>query len=84
LKSKPIDQRDNFLLIEIEVSQKEVLLGAIYVPPKSLPPFELFEVFKGKEFFLFGDFNAKHNLWACKENNTCGVEINRWLEEKRL
>lgn len=81
LKSKLIDRKENFLLIELELGQSDILIGAIYVPPKNLTPIEIFDVFKGKEFFLFGDFNAKHTSWSCESNNNSGVELNKWLED---
>ncbi|CAF5020863.1 unnamed protein product, partial [Rotaria sp. Silwood1] len=70
----PHDQTKNNLTYSV------ALLGAVYVPPKSSPPFERFKIRKGKEFFLFGDFNAKHTIWSCKTNNSNGVEIQQWLE----
>ncbi|CAF2904664.1 unnamed protein product [Rotaria sp. Silwood2] len=53
----------------MEVAHTDILLGAIYVPPQTLPPIELFKVFKGKEFFLFG------------AANTSGVAISNWIKE---
>lgn len=29
----------------------------------------------GKEFFIFGDFNARHSHWNCVPNNTAGNEL---------
>ena len=81
LISKVIERHDNFLLIELQVAQSNLIVGAIYVPPNSRPPFTLFETVKGKEFYLFGDFNAKHTSWSCKSNNTSGNEIRIWLDE---
>jgi hypothetical protein len=81
IKSKVIDNQDNFLLIEIQVTQIDLRIGAVYVPPKSMPPFQLFEICKDKEFFISGDFNAKHTSWSCKSNNASGIEIKQWLEE---
>ncbi|CAF2108416.1 unnamed protein product [Rotaria magnacalcarata] len=68
-------------MIKLEVAQSNILLGAVYIPPKDLPPLELFEVCKDREFFLFGNFNAKHTAWLCKSNNSDGVEIKKWLDE---
>ena len=55
LKSKKIiDKQTNLILVELALTYSTVFLRAVYC----LPLFELFEVCKGKECFLFGDFNA--------------------------
>ncbi len=46
LKSKVIMKQDNFLLIELEIAdESDLLIGAVYIPPKCLLPFDLFKVF---------------------------------------
>ena len=48
----------NLILVELALTYSTVFLRAVYC----LPLFELFEICKGKECFLFADFNAKHAL----------------------
>ncbi|CAF4111994.1 unnamed protein product [Rotaria magnacalcarata] len=66
---------ENFLLAEIDILSSKILVGAVYVPPNKQPPFEHFSRLNGKEFYVFGDFNAKHSLWSCETNNTSGSEL---------
>lgn len=81
LKCKMIEKELNFLLIELQTPTIPVYIGAIYVPPGSLPPFNIFNNCASKPFYIFGDFNAKHTYWNCNENNTSGVHIIDWIEE---
>jgi hypothetical protein len=80
LKCKVIEKALNFLLVEVETSNENVLVGAVYVPPGSLPPFQLFNKCRNKPFYILGDFNAKHTTWGCSKNNTSGIHIFEWLE----
>jgi hypothetical protein len=80
LKCKIVDKELNFLLMEVETLSDSVLIGAIYVPPGSLPPFHIFSKCKNKPFYIIGDFNAKHTTWGCDKNNTSGIHIFEWLE----
>ncbi|CAM4791024.1 unnamed protein product [Rotaria magnacalcarata] len=80
LSSKIIEKQENFLMLEIETENEKILLGGIYVPPKSKIPFELFQKHVGKNFFIFGDYNAKHVQWNCINNNTSGNEIKEWMD----
>jgi hypothetical protein len=80
LKCKVIDKDLNFLPTEVETSNESVLIGAIYVPPGSLPPFQLFNKCRNKPFYILGDFNAKDTTWSCDKNNTSGIHIFEWLE----
>ncbi|CAF5015348.1 unnamed protein product, partial [Rotaria magnacalcarata] len=81
ISSKIIEKQENFLMLEIETENEKILLGGIYVPPKSKTPFELFEKHVGKNFFIFGDYNAKHVQWNCSNNNTSGNEIKEWMDQ---
>jgi hypothetical protein len=83
LKCKVVEKDMNFLLVEVEVSNENVLVGAVYVPPGSLPPFQLFNKCRNKPFYIFGDFNAKHTTWNCSKNNTSRIHIFEWLEATR-
>ncbi|CAF1278068.1 unnamed protein product [Rotaria magnacalcarata] len=80
LKYKVIEKDLNFLLVELETANETVSIGAVYVPPGSVPPFQLFNKCKHKAFYIFGDFNAKHTTWGCNKINTSGVHIFDWLE----
>ncbi len=80
MKCKIIEKALNFLLIEVETLNESVLVGAIYVPPGTLPPFQLFNKCKNKPFYILGDFNAKHTTWGCNKNNISGIHIFEWLE----
>jgi hypothetical protein len=82
LKTKIVSQASNFILIEVTVLSESVLIGAIYVPPSSGIPFNLLESHVSKNFYIFGDYNAKHSDWMCSTNNTSGNELKRWLDEK--
>ena len=50
----------NFLMVEIETTPIASLVGVVYVPPGTIPPFDLFTKCRNKSFYIFGDFNAKH------------------------
>jgi hypothetical protein len=78
---KIIKREANFLLTELQTPIEPLLLGAIYVPPNTLPQFELLNECATKPFYIFGDFNAKHTAWRCRQNNTSGVHLFNWLEE---
>ena len=80
LKCNLLQNELNFLLIEIEILNEPIIVGAIYVPPGTLPPFHLFNTCKDKPFYIMGDFNAKHTTWGCSRNNTSGIHIFDWLE----
>ena len=80
LTCKVVERETNFLLLEVQTSGEPIHIGAIYVPPKSLPPFHLFARCNTKTFFIFGDYNAKHSSWNCLKNNTSGIELYNWLE----
>ncbi|CAF4750800.1 unnamed protein product [Rotaria socialis] len=80
LKTKVITREFDFLLIELDILPKPILLGAVYVPPgKPIPQF-LFDKYVSKSFYIFGDFNAKHTDWLCNNNNASGVQLKNWLE----
>jgi hypothetical protein len=80
LKSNIVYKIENFLMVEIEIISSKVLIGAVYVPPRQLPPFEHFSKFIGKDFYIFGDFNAKHSMWCCDTNNSSGSSLKEWME----
>ncbi|CAF4356351.1 unnamed protein product, partial [Rotaria magnacalcarata] len=82
LKTKTIVQAPNFILIELTVLSETILIGAIYVPPGSSVPFNLLETHVSKNFYIFGDYNAKHSQWRCNTNNSSGNELKSWLDEK--
>ncbi|CAF4560693.1 unnamed protein product, partial [Rotaria magnacalcarata] len=63
LKCKIIDTEANFLMIELTTNSEAINIGAIYVPPNTLPPFTLLAKYHKKPFYIFGDFNAKHTDW---------------------
>lgn len=78
LKSKTVHSALNFLLIEIDIVPSPILVGAVYVPPKEQPPFDHFSKCVGKEFYIFGDFNAKHSLLVVRNQQY------KWMCSKRL
>lgn len=80
LKCKEIEKEANFLMIELTTSTDSINIGAVYVPPNTLPPFTLFSKYNNKTFYILGDFNAKHTDWGCKTNNTSGLHLKNWLE----
>ncbi|CAF2747679.1 unnamed protein product [Rotaria sp. Silwood2] len=80
IKCKIIEKTLKFIIIELLLSPNPIYIGAIYVPPSSLPPFQLISKYQSKPFYLFGDYNAKHTNWKCKRNNTSGVQLQNWLE----
>jgi hypothetical protein len=82
LKTKIILQVPNYILIELSILSESILIGAIYVPPKNYIPFNLLGNHLSKNFYIFGDFNAKHQQWMCSSNNTSGNELKCWLDEK--
>ncbi len=40
IKSKVIHAAENFLLVELNLAKSTILVGAVYLPPKTKPPFE--------------------------------------------
>ncbi|UJR12216.1 hypothetical protein I4U23_016393 [Adineta vaga] len=50
-------------------NQQVIYLGAIYIPPGTVPPFQLIAKHTDKKFFIFGDYNAKHSEWRITKNN---------------
>jgi hypothetical protein len=81
IKAKMMRKEANFILIELNIQPKPVLLGAIYVPPGKSFPRDLFDAIRNKPFYIFGDYNAKHKDWLCDKNNTCGTQIKDWLDD---
>jgi hypothetical protein len=82
LRSTVLKRSINFLLIELEISNQKINIAAVYVPPKNIPPFELFPTHDNKNIIIFGDFNAKHQEWGCGKNNTSGNHTKEWLENE--
>ena len=80
LKCKIIEKASNLIWIELSLHPSPIYIGAIYVPPTTLPPFQLLSKYQNNPFYLFGDFNAKHTNWGCQKNNSCGVHLSNWLE----
>lgn len=80
LQCTVVEKDLNFLLVEVQTAQDPVFIGAVYVPPGTLPPFQLFSRCRDKPFYILGDFNAKHTTWGCKNNNTSGIHMFNWLE----
>ncbi|CAF3260297.1 unnamed protein product, partial [Rotaria sp. Silwood2] len=68
-------------MVEIETTPISTLIGVVYVPPGTIPPFHLFTKCRNKAFCIFGDFNAKHGDWKCETNNASGNRIITWLGE---
>ena len=81
VKCNVVENDLNFLLIELDIIHASILLGVVYIPPSSLPPFHLFAKCLNKPFYIFGDFNAKHVSWNCVTNNTNGNHLVSWLEQ---
>ncbi|CAM4751975.1 unnamed protein product [Rotaria magnacalcarata] len=77
---KVVEKYLNFLMIKLTSNHDDIHIGAIHVPPNSVPPFQLLSKYQNKSFYIFGDFNAKHKNWGCKMNNTSGVHLLNWFE----
>ncbi|CAF2975346.1 unnamed protein product [Rotaria socialis] len=82
LKTKTIVQAPNFILIELTVLSESILISATYIPTGSSVPFNLLETHVSKNFYIFGDYNAKHSQWWCNTNNSSGNDLKSWLDEK--
>ncbi|CAF4989572.1 unnamed protein product, partial [Rotaria socialis] len=80
LKTKITMQQSDFLLIELDILPKPIFVGAIYVPPSKPFPQSLLDKFINKPFYIFGDCNAKHTDWLCRQNNASGSQLKNWLE----
>lgn len=80
IKSKVIHAVENLLIVEVNMATIAILVGAVYVPPKSNPPLDEFEKFLNKKIYIFGDFNAKNTQWHCKSNNSSGILLSEWME----
>ncbi|CAF4251192.1 unnamed protein product, partial [Rotaria sp. Silwood2] len=81
IKSRVIHAVENFLVVDFNVAMSSILIGAVYVPPKSRPPIDEFEKFLDKKLYIFGDLNAKHSQWGCTNNNSSGILLNEWMEK---
>ena len=82
LKSTVLKRSINFLLIELEISNQNINIAAVYVPPKDIPPFELFQTHDNKNIIISGDFNAKHQEWGCERDNSSGNRMKEWIENE--
>ncbi|CAF4061927.1 unnamed protein product, partial [Rotaria magnacalcarata] len=80
IECKVVEKYLNFLMIKLTSNHDDIHIGAIHVPPNSVPPFQLLSKYQNKSFYIFGDFNAKHKNWGCKMNNTSGVHLLNWFE----
>ncbi|CAF2760671.1 unnamed protein product, partial [Rotaria sp. Silwood2] len=80
IKYKIVIKELNSILIEIVTIPEPTSVGAVYVPPGSISPFQLFTKCRNKLFYIFGDFNAKHTDWGCERTNVSGNQIVSWLE----
>ncbi|CAM4820308.1 unnamed protein product [Rotaria magnacalcarata] len=58
----------------------QISSSAIYVPPQSIPPFQLLSKHLNKRFYIFANYNAKHTDWKCSKNNTSDVHLQNSLE----
>ncbi|CAF3631416.1 unnamed protein product, partial [Rotaria socialis] len=81
IKAKTINQKLDFIIIELNIQPKPILLGAIYIPPNKTIPQSLLDLYVNEPFFIFGDFNAKHTDWLCNTNNANGVQLKNWLDK---
>ncbi|CAF4523769.1 unnamed protein product, partial [Rotaria socialis] len=80
LKTKVITRELDFLMVELDILPRSILLGAVHVPPSKPIHQYLFDKYVSKSFYIFGDFNAKHTDWLCSNNNASGVQMKTWLE----
>ncbi|CAF4841805.1 unnamed protein product [Rotaria magnacalcarata] len=80
LKTKLITQKRDFLLVELDILSKPILLGAVYILPGKSIPQDIFDTYVDKSFYIFGDYNAKHTDWFCTNNNASGVQLRNWLD----
>ena len=81
LKCRLVERDVNVLIVEIEIANAQLKIGAIYVPPKSSLPLSLMNKYKNEPFIYFGDYNAKHSHWNCPKNNKTGNELLNWVEQ---
>ncbi|CAF2113918.1 unnamed protein product [Rotaria magnacalcarata] len=80
IKYKIIKKDLIYILIEVESTPESIYIGAIYVPPQSIPPFQLLSKHLNKRFYIFANYNAKHTDWKCSKNNTSDVHLQNSLE----
>ena len=80
IKCKVVERALNLIWIEIDQHPNPIYVGAIYVPPGSLPPFHLISKYQNNPFYIFGDYNAKHTNWKCQRSNSSGVHLANWLD----
>ncbi|CAF3684967.1 unnamed protein product [Rotaria sp. Silwood1] len=81
--------KQGWLLMQQQIETQSQILStintavtAVYVPPKNLPPFELFQAHDNENIIIFGDFNAKHQEWDCEKNNLSVNRIKEWIENE--
>lgn len=64
------------ICVSIKIGNKEVLFIAAYCPRYARDFTSDLELLTSAEdYFLLGDFNAKHSSWNCWESNTAGREL---------
>ena len=79
ISSKIVEKDTNLVILEIETSNDKLLIGGIYVPPRTKSPVHIFEKYTSKNFIILGDYNAKHTQWHCHKNNTSGIQLYDWI-----
>lgn len=60
IKLKVLETQPNAIITEIMQPNSKIRIGAIYVPPSSLPPLDILSKYQDEPYVFFGDYNAKH------------------------
>ena len=75
---------------EIEINEKKVLIGNIYIPPNNIEQLHALDKFlenhKDENLIILGDFNARNTLWDihCNKNNKMGTVLEDLIQRHGL
>ena len=70
---------DNVVGLQIETTNKKVVIFSIYSPPKSHLNLKLVEYIHStfEHFIILGDINANNKTWNCTKDNIKGIGLER-------
>lgn len=65
--------------ISIKLKNKNIAISSVYSPNyRASFETDIKKItYSNKEFLIFGDFNARHNVWNCKSNNKAGKALHK-------
>ena len=80
------DKNTEIIAIKIKIKNTETIIISYYIPPNA--DTDMNETDKllqqNKNILIMGDFNAKSQLWYCKDTNTRGDKLESLIEKHNL